>query len=136
MPDPFGQRGIAVPVLELRGDVQRAERLDLVLGRAVEDRVRAPQHVVLADVLQELPEHVRRLGRRSHEVPEGGTELRVDILVRTHARLAKRRDQPVDADRLRPLGVRPLGRPRLEPRVVDDELRVRVLLRRRTDVDR
>ena len=47
--------------LELGADLERSERLDLVLRGAVEQRVGAPQHVVLADVGEQLPEHVRGL---------------------------------------------------------------------------
>src|SRR5438067_2439322 len=47
---PFGcQRGVAELLLRLRGDLEGAERLDLVQRRAVPDRIGAPQDVVLAD---------------------------------------------------------------------------------------
>src|SRR5690606_13373078 len=50
---------VAVPLDERIRDLEGAECLDLVLRRAVPDRVRAPEHVVLADIAQELSERMR-----------------------------------------------------------------------------
>jgi hypothetical protein len=56
--DAVGERGIAVLLLVLGADLEQAQRLDLVLRGAVEDRVGAPEHVVLADVDEQLAEQV------------------------------------------------------------------------------
>src|SRR5512134_1477920 len=60
---------VAVALLELLRDPERPERLDLRLGRPVEEAVGPPQDVVFADVLQQLAEHVVGLRRRPHQVP-------------------------------------------------------------------
>src|SRR5882672_5691017 len=55
------ERGVAEALLELGRDLERPQRLDLSLGRAVPDRVGAPDDVVLADEPEQLAEHVRGL---------------------------------------------------------------------------
>ena len=132
--DLLGERRIPVPILELVGDVERAERLDLILRRAVEQAVGPPEHVVLTHVLKELSQHVRRLRRVPHDVPPGRAELRVHVLVGADARPSHRGDQAVDADAPGWAVVGAFGGPRLVRRVVDDEVRVRVLPRRRAYV--
>jgi hypothetical protein len=59
--DVVGERGVPVLLLVLGADLERTERLDLVLRGAVEEGVGSPQHVVLAHVQQQLPEQVRGL---------------------------------------------------------------------------
>src|SRR5205823_4444089 len=133
--DRLRQRRIPVAVLELLGDVERPEGLDLVLRRAVEDAVGSPYHVVLADVLQQLSQDVRGGDRRAHHVPPRRTELGVDVLVRADARPPERGDQTVHPDVGGGRGVRALGQAGLEAGVVHDEVDLRVLPGRRTDVD-
>src|SRR5688572_22661540 len=89
---------VAVLLAQLVRDLERAERLDLVLRRAVPDRVRAPQHVVLADVLEQLAHRVCGRGWIAHrqETP-GRAELRIHVAVRLHARVQHRGDQRIDA---------------------------------------
>ena len=55
--------GIAIHRAQFGGDLESAKRLDLILRRAVPDRVGAPEHVVLAAVLEELAERMRRARR-------------------------------------------------------------------------
>ena len=120
-----GQLRVAEALLELARDLERAEGLDLVLGSAVEDAVGAPQHVVLADVAEQLAEHVGGLRRVAHDRPPGRAELGVDVLVRPHPMSLHRRDQAIDPLFRRRSRVRALRRPGgLEPRVVDDEIDV------------
>src|SRR5205823_809372 len=67
------QRRVAVALLELCADLEGAEGLDLVLRRAVEDAVRAPEDIVFADVAEQLAKHVRGLlGVAHHRPPEIG----------------------------------------------------------------
>ena len=54
---------VAVLLAEFRRDLEGAEGLDLVLRRAVPDRVRAPQHVVRPAMLQQLAERRARPAR-------------------------------------------------------------------------
>src|SRR5439155_13507837 len=73
------QRRIAEALLQLRADLEGAQRLDLILRRAVPDGVRAPQHVVLAHETQELAEEVGGLGRVAHRLPPRRSDVRVDV---------------------------------------------------------
>src|SRR5215471_2715453 len=70
---------VAVLVGELRGDLEAAEGLDLILGRAVPDRIRTPEHVVLPHVLDELAERMGRRIRIAHEEPPGRPQLGIDV---------------------------------------------------------
>src|SRR5688572_12676655 len=70
---------IAVALAQFGRDLERAERLDLVLRRAVPDRVRAPEHVVGPAMLQQLAESVRRLRRIAHQEAPGAAEFRIDV---------------------------------------------------------
>ena len=80
-----------------RRDLERAERLDLVLRGAVPDRVGAPQHVVLAEVREQLAERVRGRVRIAHQEAPGRAELGVDVAALAEAAVAQARDQRVDA---------------------------------------
>src|SRR5690606_8569116 len=51
-------RRIAVLFLQLLRDLKRAERLNLILRRSVPNRIRAPEDVVLADVLEQLSQRM------------------------------------------------------------------------------
>ena len=55
------ERRVAELLLGLLADLEGAERLDLVLGRAVPDRVGPPQDALGPDGEQQLAEHVRGL---------------------------------------------------------------------------
>src|SRR5436190_3243550 len=136
--DLRAQRGrdLRVTVLsaQLRSDLERAERLDLVLRRAVPDRVRAPQHVVLAGVLEQLANAVcSRLGVAHQEAP-GAAELGVDVRVRLDAVLDERAYERVDTVTLRIVVVRLLLHGRHESRVIDQERDVGEALRYNADV--
>src|SRR6056297_1038369 len=73
------QGRIAVAILEFLADLERSEGLDLVLWRAVPDRIGAPQDVVLAEVQQQLAQRVRgRVGVAHQEAP-GRAEFGVDV---------------------------------------------------------
>ena len=117
--------GIAVLLAQLRGDLERAKRVDLVLRRAVPDAVGAPEHVVLADGLDELAQRVRRARRIAHQEAPGRAELGVDVRARLHVVLRERVHERVHAL----VAVRRVARafrlPRHEARVVDEELHVR-----------
>src|SRR5207247_2752156 len=121
------QGGVAVALLELGADAKRTERLDLIRRRAVEDAVGPPKDIVLADVAQQLPEHMRRLLRVAHDRPPRRSQLGVDVLVRTDTLLVHRRDEAVDSAMRRGRRERPLAPGPLEARVVDDDANVRTL---------
>src|SRR5688572_5992821 len=58
-PEYLGAQGgsdgrITVLRAQRLGDLEGTERLDLVLRRAVPDRIGAPEHIVLADVLEQF----------------------------------------------------------------------------------
>src|SRR5687767_5948736 len=52
--------GIAVLGAQFWRDLKSAERLDLVLWRAVPDRIGAPEHVVLAAIFHQLADCMGR----------------------------------------------------------------------------
>src|SRR5918992_487097 len=132
--DLLRQLRIAITLLELVRNLERPHRLDLILWRAVEQTVRPPQNIVLADVLEQLSDRVTGLLRRTHHVPPRGAELRVHVLVGTDVGLPHRVDEPVDAQ-VRGAGrIRTLRDPGFETRVIDDEVRVGVLPGSRTYV--
>ena len=86
-------------LLQLSADLEGAQRLDLVLRRAVPDRIGAPEHTLGADMLEQLAERVRRLGRIAHHDAPRRAELGIDIGVRRHAVVGERLDQRIDAAR-------------------------------------
>src|ERR671931_1324840 len=133
-PEPRRHFRVAVFVAQLSADLESAEGLDLVLRRAVPDRVGAPEHVVLAAVLDELAKRVRRVFGVAHEEAPGAAELRVDVGVRRDAVLDERAHQRVDAVALRRGIVGLLLHAGDEARVVDQELDVRKALRHDADI--
>src|SRR3546814_7686541 len=74
---------------------ESAERLDLVLGRAVPDAVGTVEHVLLADVLHQLADNVRRRVGVTQGIAPGAAEFRVDIAVEGNPVLLDRADQLV-----------------------------------------
>src|SRR3546814_19887133 len=74
---------------------ESAERLDLVLGRAVPDAVGTVEHVLLADVLHQLADTVRRRVGVTQGIAPGAAEFRVDIAVAGNPVLLARADQLV-----------------------------------------
>src|SRR5215475_4989693 len=125
---------IAVLRAQLGRDLEGAERLDLILGRPVPDRVGAPEHVVLTAVPEELAEPVRGLLRVAHQKAPGAPELGVDVAPRRDAVLDERADERVDAVALGARIVGPLGRLGDEARVIDEEAHVGEALRDDADV--
>src|SRR5438874_2082340 len=71
--------GVAVSLAQGGGDLEGAEGLDLVLGRAVPDGVGAPEDVVGAAVLDELAHRVRGLLGVAHEEAPGAAELCINV---------------------------------------------------------
>src|SRR3546814_8277556 len=74
---------------------ESAERLYLVLGRAVPDAVGTVEHVLLADVLHQLADNVRRRVGVTQGIAPGAAEFRVDIAVAGNPVLLDRADQLV-----------------------------------------
>ena len=70
---------VAEALLELRGDGEGPEGLDLVLRGAVPDGVGAPQDALGADGGEELAEGVGGLVGAGEDGPPGGAELGVDV---------------------------------------------------------
>src|SRR5260221_2537063 len=129
------QRGIAVALAQLAVHGEAAERLELVLGRAVPDRIGAPEHTVFTDMAQQLAQRMRRRGRVAHEEAPRAAELGIDIAVGRDAVVDQRLDQAVDAA----LGMRRVERPLapagLEAGMVDDEADVGIKPRDAADID-
>src|SRR4029434_2220723 len=84
------QLRIAEALAHLRGYLERAERVERWLRRAVPDRVGAPEHAVLADGEQQLAEHVRRLFGAPDQAEPGGAELGPHVRAGTDAGAAQR----------------------------------------------
>ena len=82
--DRVGQGRVAVALLELGGDLERAEGHDLGLRRAVPDAVGAPQHPVLAEPREQLAQHVRGLHRVGQQAPPHRGDVGPDIAVGRH----------------------------------------------------
>src|SRR6266851_4326445 len=124
------QRRIAVALAQAIVDGEAAEGLELVLRRAVPDRIGAPEHTVLADMAQQLAQRMRRRGRVAHEEAPRAAELGIDIAVGRDAVVDQRLDQAADAA----LGMRRVERTLapadLEARMVDDEADVGIKPRR------
>ena len=75
-----GERAVPEPLHERLGHRESAQSLDLPLGRAPPDRIRAPEHVIGAERLDEHAEHVAADQRRGdHHLSEGGAQLGVDV---------------------------------------------------------
>src|SRR3546814_19886505 len=74
---------------------ESAERLYLVLGRAVPDAVGTVEHVLLADVLHQLADNVRRRVGVTQGIAPGAAEFRVAIAVAGHPVLLDRAAQLV-----------------------------------------
>src|SRR5262245_8953318 len=121
----------AVLLLHVLGNLETAHRLDLPLGRAVPERVRAPDDVVGAEALHQRPDE----GRGEARVGDGGgregrADLAVDVL---HAELAGDLGQvarPLDLTGLLELGQRRVGRLQevAERAVIDHEVELRPVL--------
>src|SRR5262245_25895193 len=123
---------VAVLLAQFRRDLEGAERLDLVLRRAVPNRIRAPEHVVRTNVLQELAEPMRGLRRVAHQEAPGAAELRVDVRPGAESAFLERADQRIDAVGGRAVWLLlDLGH---EPRVINEEADVREALCDRADV--
>src|SRR5712692_7769628 len=105
------QRRIAVALAQAIVDGEAAEGLELVLRRAVPDRIGAPEHTVLADMAQQLAQRMRRRGRVAHEEAPRAAELGIDIAVG--------REALVDADGADAEGPRLLDEGEADPRVVE-----------------
>src|SRR5499427_5389126 len=115
----------AVLLLHVLGNLEAPHRLDLPLGRAVPERVRAPDDVVGAEALHQGPDE----GRGEARVGDGGrrergADLAVDVL---HAELAGDLGQvagPLDLPGLLELGQRRVGRLQevAERAVIDHEV--------------
>src|SRR5687767_12195692 len=85
-----------MPVAQLRRNLKAAERLDLILRRAVPDRVRSPQDIVRSAELEELPESVSRRIRIAHEVAPSGAQLCIHVSPGLHAVLCEAGAKCVD----------------------------------------
>src|ERR1043166_9228788 len=70
-----GDFSITKPISQWRGNLESAEGLDLVLRRAVPDRVGAPKHVVLPAVADQLAHRVRSLLGLAHEEAPRAAQL-------------------------------------------------------------
>src|SRR5688572_19520708 len=81
------QRLVAVLLLHVVGNLEPAHGFDLPLRRAPPHRVRAPDHLVLAQALdQRTHERGGQLGMRHAGVGEAGAELSIDV---AHAELRR-----------------------------------------------
>src|SRR5690606_8356924 len=102
-------------------DLERAERLDLVLRAAVPDRIRPPQDPLLAEISEQLAHHMGGLLRPSHEVAPERAHLRIEIaLIALQPGVLVRLDQPVDTLRILRI-VGPFRPPALEAAMIDEE---------------
>jgi hypothetical protein len=79
-----GDFRIAEALAQARRDLESAEGLDLVLGRAVPDGVGAPEDVVGPAVADQLSEGVRGMFGLAHQEAPGAAELGVDVAPRLH----------------------------------------------------
>src|SRR5262245_2546954 len=91
------------------GDLECAKRLDLILWRAVPDRISAPEHVVLAAILEKLAERMRRTVGVAHEEAPRAAELGIDIGVWLDTVIDQRADEGVDAVTCAAPGIGALG---------------------------
>src|SRR5439155_4574551 len=83
----FGDRRVSPALLQLLGDLEAPERLDLPLRTAVPDGVGAEHDALVAHELQELADDVRPDGReRDDGLSERRADFAVDVAVgrRTH----------------------------------------------------
>src|SRR5258708_20151934 len=86
--DFVGDLRIAMTLDQLIGDLELAERLDLPLRIAPQQRVGAPQHVIRTEIAQQGADHVRALqrpagdrpGERRADFPLQLFSLRLDLL--------------------------------------------------------
>src|SRR5256885_10439858 len=75
------QRLIVMPLDQLIGNLKSPKCFDLPLRSTIPDRIRAPKHVIHAERIDELPEHMRADRRMGcDELGKGRAELHVDIL--------------------------------------------------------
>src|SRR5262245_2225286 len=116
------------------GDLECAKRLDLILRRAVPDRISAPEHVVLAAILEELAERMRRAVGVAHEEAPRAAELGIDIAVRFDTVLNQRADESVNAVARAAPGVGALGNSGNETSMIDEETHIRKALRHDSNV--
>ena len=115
------------------GNLEAPERLDLPLRRAVPDRVRAPQHVVGAEGVDDLAEQVGAGGGIGRDqLPEGGAQLHVDV--REARLLLLHLAELGGPGHLRRTGL--VADDAEQPGVVDEEVDVREILRRLDQVAR
>ena len=120
-----GERRVAEALLGLGGDLEGPERLDLVLRRAVPDRVGAPQRRCPGpSAASSLPSTWAAWSGSPMSVRHVDAELGVDVAARADAGVAQRLEQPVDAAVRRPGRTAPRTA-ELVARVVGDERRSR-----------
>src|SRR5688572_7673427 len=84
-PQGGGDLGVAVALPERGGGLERPERLDLVLRRAVPDRVGPPEDVIGAAGADQLAKRVRGLFRLAHQVAPGAAELGINVRTGSYA---------------------------------------------------
>src|SRR4029453_3953548 len=100
----------AVLLLHVLRDLEPPHRLDLPLGRAVPERIRAPDDVIGAQTLDERPDERRREARAGDGAGgERGADLAVDILHALLTRDLGEVSRPLDAAGLLELGERRVG---------------------------
>src|SRR5260370_27880185 len=125
---------MAVLLNELLADLERAERLDLILRRAIPDRVGTPEDVVLADMAHKLAKRVCGACRIAHQETPGAAELCINVGTGADSILGQRMDETVDAA----LGMRGviggLASVGFEAGVIDDEVDVGEPSRRWPDI--
>ena len=92
-------RDFGIPIFRAQfgRDLECAECLDLILWRAIPDGVRAPEDVVLAAILQEFAQRMRRRFRVAHQEAPGAAKFGINITVGRYAVLDERTDQGIDA---------------------------------------
>src|SRR5262245_10153304 len=133
-----GTQGLeAVLLLHVLRDLQAPHRLDLPLGRAVPEGIRAPDDVIVAQALHEGTDERGREARAGDGAGgERGADLAVDVL---HALLGRDVGQvarPLDAPGLLELRQRRVGLLQEVPQsaVVHDEVDLRPVLGRLAEV--
>ena len=127
------QRGEAVLLAHVLGDLEAAQRLDLPLRRAVPERIRAPDHVVRAQALdQRAHERGGEARVRHRAVGERRADLAVDVAHPVLGRDLGQVGGPLHAAGLLELGQRVLRRLLERPKraVVDDEVELGPVLGR------
>src|SRR5688572_7792552 len=126
--------GVAVLVAQFRRNLKSAKRLDLILGRAVPNRIGAPQHVVLAAILYQLAQCMRRAVPVAHEKAPGAAELGVNVAVGFDLVFDQRADESVDTVAGAAAIEGALGNSGNKTRVVDEKTYIRKTLGDNADV--